>query len=105
MFDRNTLLAIVVGICVVNGLFSPFVWLARPIVVILMPEIFPKTVGWMFYFSSIFVASATLLFSGVPAALYERLTGADPDSTVPMWIWLAAAVLLTLPALQTLQAI
>lgn len=105
MLDRNALLAMVVGVCIVNGIFSPFIVIALQITPVLMPEVFPKSVEWVLFFSSIFVASGTLLFSGVPAALYERLTGADPDSTVSMWIWLSAAVLLTLPALRTLQAI
>jgi len=44
----------------------------------------------------VLVASATLLFSGVPAALYERLV--DGESAVSTWIWLAGAALLSVPA-------
>jgi hypothetical protein len=43
-----------------------------------------------------------LLFSGVPAALYERLVDPRPDSSVSMWIWLGASVVLTAPVLQRL---
>lgn len=99
MIDRNTLLAIIVGVCMINGIFSPYIAIALQITPVLMPEIFPKTVGWVLFFSSIFVSSATLLFSGVPAALFERLAGSDDTSTAPMWVWLSAATLLTLPAL------
>jgi hypothetical protein len=54
------------------------------------------------FFSSLFVATATLLFAGVPAALYERFAGAAPESTAPMWIWLIGVMLLSLPALETI---
>jgi hypothetical protein len=42
----------------------------------------------------------TLLFSGVPAALYERLVESKPDGVASMWVWLAGAVMLSLPAIQ-----
>jgi hypothetical protein len=100
--DRQTLLTIVLGVCVVNGLFSPYIVIAKPIVAVLMPEIFPRTVNWVLFFSSVFVSTATLFFSGVPAALYERLIDRDPQSPVPMYVWLGGAILLTLPALETL---
>lgn len=98
--DRNFLLVTVVGISMLNGLFSPFLAIALPVAAVLMPELFPRSVGWVLFFSSILVASATLLFSGVPAALYERLARPAPDSNVAMYIWLAVATLLALPALR-----
>jgi hypothetical protein len=95
--DRNLLLVAVVGISILNGLFSPFLAIAVPIAAVLMPEVFPHSIGWVLFFSSLLVASGTLLFSGVPAALYERLVG---RGQVALWIWLAGAVLLALPALR-----
>jgi hypothetical protein len=52
------------------------------------------------FFSSLLVASGTLLFSGVPAALYERLVDHARGGQVALWIWLGGAVLLALPALR-----
>jgi hypothetical protein len=98
--DRNFLLFAVVGISVLNGLFSPFLAIALPVAAVLMPELFPRSVGWVLFFSSILVASGTLLFSGVPAALYERLARPAPDNNVAMYIWIAGAALLALPALR-----
>ena len=100
MFDRHTLLLLVLGVCIVNGIFSPYLNVAIPISAALMPELFPRTVEWVLFWSSVLLASATLLFSGVPAALYERLTEHDAESTVSMWIWLAGAAALSLPAAQ-----
>jgi hypothetical protein len=71
-----------------------------PIAAVLMPEVFPRSVGWVLFFSSLLVASGTLLFSGVPAALYERLVDRARGGQVALWIWLAGAVLLALPALR-----
>lgn len=97
--DRQFLFFTVVGISVVNGLFSPFLAIAIPIATVLMPEIFPRSVGWVLFFSSLLVASATLLFAGVPAALAERVVARNRSSDVPMLVWLAGVVLLAVPAL------
>ena len=99
MLDRQTLLLMIIGVCIVNGIFSPYMNIAIPISAALMPELFPRTVEWVLFWGSVLLASATLLFSGVPAALYERLIERDPENDISMWIWLGGAVLLSAPAL------
>ena len=89
---------LIVGICIVNGIFSPYLNLAIPVTAVLMPEIFPRTIEWVLFWSSVLLSSATLLFSGVPAALYERLVECDPNAAASTWIWLAGAAALCLPA-------
>jgi hypothetical protein len=98
MLDRQTLLLLIVGLCIANGIFSPFLALAIPVTAALMPELFPRTIEWVLFWSSILLASATLLFSGVPAALYERLVERDPNAAASTWIWLVGAATLCLPA-------
>ena len=98
MLDRQTLLLIVLTVCMVNGIFSPYLNVAIPVSAVLLPELFPRTVQWVLFWSSILLASATLLFSGVPAALYERWVERGSDGTASMWIWLAGASLLSVPA-------
>jgi hypothetical protein len=100
VLDRQTLLLLILGISVANGIFSPFLNIAIPVAAVLLPELFPRTVEWVLFWSSVLLASATLLFSGVPAALYERLVERNPEGTVSMWIWLAGAAALALPAVQ-----
>ena len=100
MMDRQTLLFIVLGVCLVNGIFSPYLNVAVPVTAALMPELFPRTVEWVLFWSSILLSTATLLFSGVPAALYERLLEREPASAVSMWIWLAGALALSLPVVR-----
>ena len=98
MLDRHTLFLLVISVCVVNGIFSPYLKVAIPISAVLMPELFPRTVEWVLFWASVLLASATLLFSGVPAALYERLAGRNIEDTISMWIWFAGAAVLSLPA-------
>ena len=95
--DRQTLFPIVLGVCVANGIFSPYLNLAVAVTAVLLPELFPRTVEWVLFWSSVLLSTATLLFSGVPAALYERLF--EGESTAAVWIWLAGASLMTLPSL------
>lgn len=96
---------LILGICVINGIFSPFLSIAVPIASVLMPEVFPRSPGWVLFFSSLLVSSGTLFASGVPAALYERIVDRTPESRISMYIWLAGCLALTLPALRTLKII
>lgn len=89
----------VIGVCVVNGIFSPYLNLAIPVSAALMPELFPRTIEWVLFWASILVASATLLFSGVPVALYERIARPAAEATAPMWLWLGIALAMSAPAL------
>ena len=99
MLDRQTLFLVVLGLSIVNGIFSPLLRIAVPVSAALMPELFPRTIEWVLFWASILLASVTLLFSGVPAAVYARLVERDPQSTTSLWIWLSGAVLLSLPAM------
>jgi hypothetical protein len=99
MPDRQMLLFLLLGLCIVNGIFSPYVRIAIPVTAALMPELFPRTMEWVLFWSSILLSSATLLFSGVPAALYERLVPGGSEGTASMWLWFAGAVLLSAPAI------
>ena len=100
--DRNLLVFATVGISILNGLFSPYIAIAMPVAAVLLPEVFPRSVGWVLFFSSLLVSSATLLVSGVPAALYERLVERGRSGNGATLIWLGGAVMLALPAFRHL---
>jgi hypothetical protein len=46
-------------------------------------------------------ATLTIMIGGIPAALYERATGAQESSVTSMWIWLAGTAFVSLPAIAT----
>ena len=85
----------------INGLFNQL-WLLFALihVQILSPALLFGSVALTLMFSSLMVSTATIIIGGIPAALYERWTGAKDDSTeVSLWIWLAGTAMLTIPAI------
>ena len=54
--------------------------------------------------TSPFIAAMTLLVAGIPAALYERIRGLKASTPVSLSIWLATALLLSLPTIMQLIA-
>ena len=85
----------------INGLFNQL-WLLFALihVQILSPALLFGNLSLTLMFSSLMVATATIILAGVPAALYERFAGVKDDSNVvSLWIWLAGTALLTVPAL------
>ena len=84
----------------INGLFNQ-TWLLFALihVQILAPALLFGSIPLTFLFASLMVSTATIILAGLPAAIYERVTGANEDSTeASLWIWLAGTALLTLPA-------
>jgi len=92
-------------VCLINGLFSPAVWVMWQTSVLWMPGFLLTVPGAVFFLSPLVLAVLTLLVSGVPAALYERVSRAPGTTSASLWIWLAAAVVLSLPAGWTLAMV
>lgn len=97
---REQFLLLIIGTCVINGLFSPHLLLALSISQAWYPAFLPRTPSLLFYMSSITVSTVTLILSGLPAALYERFTGQAESNSFSLGIWLVTAVSLTIPAFQ-----
>jgi hypothetical protein len=84
----------------INGIFNPLFFFVFQVSVYLMAEPLFSSTAAIAYFSSLMLSTGTVILAGIPAALYERYAGAKDDSTVvSLWIWLAGAGLLTLPAI------
>ncbi len=49
-------------------------------------------------FASLMVSTATVILGGIPAAIYERITGVPESNNTSLWIWLAGTAILALPA-------
>jgi hypothetical protein len=91
----------------VNGLFNP-TWVLFSVIhmQILAPALLFGSVPLTLMVASLMVSTATIIVGGIPAAIYERVVGANDDSTeTSLWIWLAATALLTLPAIGNFFAI
>jgi hypothetical protein len=85
----------------INGLFNQL-WLVFALihVQILAPALLFGSTGLTLMFSSLMVATATIIVGGIPAAIYERFAGVKDDSNViSLWLWLAGTALLTVPAI------
>jgi hypothetical protein len=84
----------------VNGMFHPLRVMTYILTKVLMTVPLFGSEALIFYFSSLMLATATIIVAGIPAAIYERFVGAKEDSTeASLWIWLAGTALLTLPAI------
>src|SRR5213593_4554538 len=98
---RNAYYIAIAFFGMVNGLFNQ-TWLLFALihVQILAPALLFGNVSLTLLFTSLMVSTATIILGGIPAAIYERVTGAKEDSTeASLWIWLAGTALLTLPAI------
>ena len=84
----------------VNGLFNSTLLLFALIhMQILAPALLFGSVPLTLMFASLMVSTATVILGGIPAAIYERVTGASDSNDVSLWIWLAGTAILTLPAI------
>ncbi len=97
-------LVLVLGIAMLNGLFSPALLIFIALAGIWYPWFLPASPSLLFFFSSLLVATFTLMIAGVPAAIYERLSGQTSSTYVSMGIWLAGSVILAAPAAANLAA-
>lgn len=90
------LLSATMIVCLLNGLFSSVHLLVRALYPLWMPAFLPVTQETVYYGATLIIAFSTLLISGVPAALYERLSRQGETTPASALVWLLAAVLLTL---------
>ena len=101
--DRNLYYVGIAFFGMINGIFNQLALLFALIhVQILAPALLFGSVPLTLMFSSLMVATGTIILGGIPAALYERFVGAKEDSTeASLWIWLAGTGILTIPAVGT----
>lgn len=89
----------ILGLGIVNGIFSPltqFVILFRHL---WYPDIFlPSSFQFVAMFASLIVSTLSIMVAGIPAALYERFLGNGRTSEVSLWIWVSALALISMPA-------
>jgi len=97
--NTQTIFIAILGVTLLNGFISPVIPLVFIMSPVWLPEFVPPTQIALLYGTSLIVSISTLVISGVPAGLFERLTGREYSDQTSMLVWLGAAVLLTLPGL------
>ncbi len=95
---RHNLVAII-GLAILNGIFSPALIPVFALHGLWYPFFLPAILPAVFLACSLIISTFTLMLGGIPAALYERISGGGKSSPVSGLIWLAAVAVLTLPAL------
>jgi hypothetical protein len=91
-------IVVIVGLAILNGIFSPLLIMVFALQGIWYPFFLPPMLPVVFMLSSLLLATMTLMIGGVPAALYERLAGGGRSSFTSGLIWLGGVIALTLPA-------
>jgi hypothetical protein len=89
----------IAAVTLINGLFSPVAAIVYIMSPIWLPEFVGTSASARIYFAALAVSIGTLIASGIPAAIVERIRGQEESNNTSMLVWLAAAILLTIPAL------
>lgn len=98
--QHDVLLVLIAVVCLLNGMqFSPFLVIFAAGLTPILAAFFITSPILLFYFASLCAAVATAILAGIPAALYERYAGGGRSSVVSLSIWLAFAVLFSLPSI------
>lgn len=95
---RLQLFALVLAITAFNGIFSPLVQLVAAYSFVWAPPWLSTDASVTFYFSSLILATTTLLVSGIAPALLEQAVPASRNAPGPNLVWAATAAVLTFPA-------
>jgi hypothetical protein len=84
----------------INGMFHPLRVISYVFTRVLMSVPLFGSDALIFLFSSLMLATATIILGGIPAAIYERFRGVKDDSNdISLWIWLACTGFLSIPAI------
>jgi hypothetical protein len=99
---KDGLIVGIVGAGLLNGMhqspfFDPMFIMMRPFA----PTFFLSPV-LLFYFTSLFLATLTIMLAGIPAALYERHMGGGRSSSRSLTIWLIGMIVLSIPSIMKL---
>src|ERR671916_771133 len=96
----NPFIVALMAVGMLNGILSPFfVITSQVMITAIMPLLVLAGPAVTAFLASLVAATATIMLAGIPAALFERITGRPETDTASYAIWLVAAVLISIPAL------
>jgi hypothetical protein len=97
LLRRDGMLIGIAGLSLLNGMhFSPLFDPAFVLFRAFAPGFFINSPLLLFYFTSLLLSAATLVLTGVPAALFERITGRRDSDAISLGIWLATSAVLAI---------
>jgi hypothetical protein len=98
LLRRDGLLIGVALLSLMSGMhFSPYFDIAFILFKPIAAGLFITSPLLSFYFTSLLLGIAALAISGIPAALYERMTGRSETDSRSLLIWLVGAGILAIP--------
>ena len=89
----------IAALALLNGVFNP--WLlpqTSAAIILLAPALLVSSPELVAFLAFLLGAGVTVVFAGLPAALFEHLSGRRETTGTVWFIWLAATAFLTLPA-------
>ncbi len=103
---RDAFIVGILGFGAANGMhFSPYY---LPGLLLLEPFVkvtFFTTSGILTsYFTSLVISTLTVMISGVPAAIYERVMGLKESNATSFGIWFGGMALITLPTVMSMAS-
>ncbi|HSV28973.1 MAG TPA: hypothetical protein VLL76_05425 [Candidatus Omnitrophota bacterium] len=96
--NPRVMMIAVLAMSALAGFTSPALLWVYSLAGFWLPD-FMATPAFALYGTSLIVSVSVLLLAGVPAAVFERVTGRGETDMSSMAIWLVGAGLLTLPGM------
>jgi hypothetical protein len=86
---RALIYALIAGLAVFNGLFSPKSFVIFALQGIWYPSFLPAPLTFMFALSGVIMTLLHLLLTGIPVGLFERIWPQHRKATTAASLWLA----------------
>lgn len=96
--NPKMLMVAILAMSALAGFTSPALLWVYSLAGFWLPD-FLATPAFALYGTSLIVSVSVLLLAGVPAAIFERVTGRGESDSAAMLVWLGAAGILTLPGM------
>lgn len=96
---KHVLLAAIVALAVVNGIFSPRLIAVFALQNLWYPSFLPQNYQLVFAVSAGILATLHLMIAGIPAALLENFSAKAQPTITSRLIWLTTLTMMTIPSL------
>lgn len=99
LLRQDGLLIGIAALALISGMhFSPYFDPAFLLVRFFAPAFFISTPLLLYYFTSLLLATTALIIAGIPAAIFERVTGRTQSDAKSLGVWLVGLGVIAFPA-------